>query len=67
MAHLIKTVFGFWFSVFSVKKQIPLNPPLPKGDLKNPFGKGGQGGFFTLEGEAFVIHGRFVNILLIIK
>ena len=30
---------------FSLKPQIPLNPPLLKGDFNPPFEKGGQGGF----------------------
>ena len=33
---------------FTGKIQIPLNPPLPKGDFNPPFEKGGQGGFFIL-------------------
>ena len=32
----------------TVKSQIPLNPPLSKGDFTPPFEKGGQGGFFIL-------------------
>jgi hypothetical protein len=32
-------------SAFTVKNQIPLNPPFPTGDFRTPLCKGGQGGF----------------------
>ena len=38
----------------TVKTQIPLNPPLPKGDFEPPFEKGGQGGFASLPEEAYL-------------
>jgi hypothetical protein len=49
------------FGVFTVKTQIPLYPPLPKGDFKTPSLKRGAGGIFIFGGELFEIHGRLAS------
>jgi hypothetical protein len=54
-------VFGLWSLVFAVKSfKSPKIPLCQRGTLKPPFGKGGQGGFFILGGEAMVNHERLV-------
>jgi hypothetical protein len=45
--------------------KIPLNPPLPKGDLTPPLEKGGEGGIFTLRGSPLGYRGlirEFISI-----
>ena len=44
--------------IYREKLQIPLNPPFQRGTLIPPFEKGGQGGFFILGGETFVVNER---------
>ena len=46
---------------FTVKNfKSPYIPLFQRGTLIPPFEKGGQGGFFILGGEIFVVHGRLI-------